>query len=314
MNRKAIVIPFLLLISMSLGACGLSTAQTDATIKFADAATQFGNVTSTELGYMRDQTVAMNTAFYRIPDLPTKDRAANSSEEIGVPADIDAEGYKNLAQYFASDWYPVFLSGPVAMSAYGSAITSMLNADNSNQIKQASDNLAAALKAIPDSPVSAASSAAISGLSQQLTEWLLADMKAHAIRAVVDNANMAVDEICSKVGTDFMAKSDAKSLPWRFSETAKLLYASSEQGLKNHKTQPQPRADSLSGFILAQSALDNVNTTFPKIVEASKTCGSANTALVEALHNRSYNIKDIENFFQQAKELYTNVKGLAATQ
>lgn len=311
-----IFVPVVLALSLGVGGCGLTSTQTEATLKFADAAAQFGNATAAELVKMHDQTVAMNTALYRVPDLPLKDRIDSTTHaEIKpiVQDDIDTGEYKNLAEYFASDWYSTFVSGPVAMAAYGGAITSMMNADNSAQVKQASDNLAAALKAIPGSPVASASSAAISGLSQQLTDWWLADMKAHAIRSVVQSANQAVTEICKKVGADFTANPQINSLPWRFRETARQLYAAAEQGMLNNKALPEARSDSLAGFVLAKSNLDGAKTVFPQIVEASNKCVAANAALVKALSNSEYSIKDIEDFFQQAKGLYTNAKTLVGS-
>jgi hypothetical protein len=312
-----IIVPVLLALSVSVSACGLTSGQTDATLKFADAATQFGNAASTELVKMRDQTVAMNTALYRVPDLPLADRRDNSTRTVTKPivqADIETGQYKNLADYFASDWYATFLSGPIAIAAYGDAITSMMKADNSAEVKAASDNLAAALKAIPASPVANASSAAISGLSQQLTEWWLAEMKAHAVRSVAQSANEAIAEICSKVADDFAARPSAKNLPWRYRETARQLYVAGEQGMRNNKSFPQARSDSLAAFVLAKSNLDDAKTVFPKIVEAGNKCVVANAALVKALSNNEYSIRDIEDFFQQAKGLYTNVKTLTGNQ
>jgi hypothetical protein len=251
----------------------------------------------------------MNTALYRIPDLPQESRKVGDKViEPVVQKYINEEEYKNLAEYFKSEWYSVFLSGPISMKAYGTAITNMMNADNSSQIKQASDNLAAALKAIPTSPLAKASSTVISGLSQQLTEWVLAEMKAHAIRSVVQSANQAVAEICGKVGADFSQNPEVKSLPWRFGETAKVLSSTAEQGMKNNKAVPQVRSDSLAGFSLAQSNLEDTKTVFPEIVTASKQCIAANTALVNALSNKAYSVKDIEDFFEQAQKFYNNPK------
>ena len=304
----------LLGIATCISGCGLTLAQRDATLKFANAAARFGDMTSSELVRMRDQTVLMNTALYRIPDLPKEsrmDQDTHKETEPLVQVNIDQGEYKHLADYFESTWYSILLSGPIAMKAYGIAITNMMNADNSVQIKDASDNLAAALRAIPGSPIANASSKAISGLSQQLTEWVLADMKAHAIRSVVQSANEVVAQICGKIGADFSVIPDIKNLPWRFRETSRLLYTAAEQGMKNNKAVPLARSDSLAGFAIAQSNLEYVKAVFPQIVTASKQCVAANTALVDALNNKVYSVKDIEDFSGQVINVYEYLKTLA---
>ena len=306
--RRIPLISFALMIAALTSACGLNAAQRNATSLFASASTDFGDATATELVKMHDQTIAMNGALYGLPDLKAPPGSGKTKEPQLAEKLIDDGKYNNLAEAFSSDWYAIYLSGPVAMKAYGTAITKMMNADNSEQIKKASDDLAAALKAIPNSPAGNASAAAISAISQQLTEWVLDDMKAHAIRDVVQYAKDAVTEICSQVAVDFRADPNAKNLPWRYRETARLLYASSETSLKQSKSDYQKRKASLDAFLLAKDNLADIDDTYPKIAEASIKCQSANTALVASLSDQTYSIKDIQDFYNQVKGIYQNVK------
>jgi hypothetical protein len=63
----------LLAATLQLSACvGLTVNQTQATLKFASAATDLGTASSNELTKMHDETIAMNIAMYRLPDLPTE--------------------------------------------------------------------------------------------------------------------------------------------------------------------------------------------------------------------------------------------------
>src|SRR5271154_3489750 len=63
--------------------CGLTDEQKQATAKFADAATKFGQTTSDELIKMRDQTVVMNVALYRVPDLKSKGEDVECQKSSG---------------------------------------------------------------------------------------------------------------------------------------------------------------------------------------------------------------------------------------
>ena len=108
--------------------------------------------------------------------------------------------YDNLARDFSGDWYATFLSSQRVMKAYGSALTDIINADNKDEIKKSSDDLLAALQAIPESPAANAHADAISGLAQQLRELLFDHMKAYAIRSVVDSTKNTVPMICRTVG------------------------------------------------------------------------------------------------------------------
>src|SRR5712664_3587669 len=116
-RHLSIIVAFILCVT----GCGLTDAQKEATGKFADAATKFGDASSDELVKMRDQTVAMNTALYRVPDLQKKDLAPGQ-EPIAV-AYINRREYQKLAGDFSGEWYATFISGPQAMKAYGTALT-----------------------------------------------------------------------------------------------------------------------------------------------------------------------------------------------
>jgi len=291
---------------LCLTGCGLTHAQKEATAKFADAATKFGEASSDELVKMRDQTVAMNTALYRVPDLQKKD-LAEGQEPIAI-AYINKKEYEKLAGDFSGDWYNTFISGPQAMKAYGATLTDILNADNKEQVKKSSDALASALKAIPGSPAGNASSAAISALAQQLTEMYLDSMKAHAIKSIVASTKDAVPTICDTVGRNF--QTSGEGFAFRFKDTAMVLSTSSETGMAEHKEDRLSRSDSLSGYLLAKENLDEVNRAFPKVQESSAACTAANAALLNALQNATYDMKDIENFFDEARTAATNIKSL----
>jgi len=261
MHNWATKWPLLFLIAaIGVGGCGLTAAQRDTTLKFADAATQFGDASSNELVKMRDQTIAMNVALYGVPDLP-KEYLADNAQPIVVAyiEQCKKKGqpceYKNLAGDFSGDWYRTFLSGPRAMKAYGSALTDIMKADNKDQVKKSADKLAAALKAIPGSPVANASANAISGLSQQLTEMLLAEMKAHAIRSVVTSTKDAVPTICAGVGDNFLLATGHEkakdNFAFRFQTTARNLAAASEMGMRLHPSDRLVRSDSLAAYTLA---------------------------------------------------------------
>jgi hypothetical protein len=309
----------LLLLALCVSGCGLTAAQRDATSKFADAATKFGDASSTELVKMKDQTIAMNVALYRVPDLPKKYLAPNtdpiiltyisSCGEKGQPCE-----YKNLAGDFSGDWYVTFLSGPQAMKAYGTALTGIMNADNKDQIKKSSDALAAALKAIPGSPVANASSDAISAIAQQLTEWFLDDMKAHAIRSVVAATKDAGPVICGTVRDNFFLATGTQTpkdnFAFRFQTTARILAATSETAISLNPRDRLARSDSLNAYLLGEQNLDEAGTTFPQIEKSSSACIAANTALENALQNTTFEIKDIEDFYASAQQATSNIKSL----
>lgn len=54
--------------SLTVGA-GLTAEQSQATLTFDSAATNLASVASNELSRMRDETMSMNIAMYRLPDL-----------------------------------------------------------------------------------------------------------------------------------------------------------------------------------------------------------------------------------------------------
>jgi hypothetical protein len=301
----------LLFLLLCVSGCGLTAAQRDATAKFADAATKFGDASSTELQKMRDQNVAMNVALFRVPDLAIKDPVA----VVDIECRTQQHCIKNLAGDFSGDWYTTFLSGPLAIKAYGAALTNILNADNEDQVKKSSDELAAALKAIPGSPLGNVSSDAISALSQQLTEMVLDNMKAHAIRSVVESVRTQVPTVCGKVSEQFAltrpnGEPVTDSFAFRFEDTAFVLASTSKQAITSNPRDPRIRSDGLSGYLLAQQNLSEAATAFPVIEKSGDACVTANSALSNALQNTTYELKDLENFYSAAQQLDANINAL----
>ena len=305
----------ILALTLCVTSCGLTDQQKQATAKFADAATKFGQTTSDELIKMRDQTVAMNVALYRVPDLKSKDEDVECQKKSGEKEseprkpiaiyNIEKGKYENPAGDFSGKWYETFISGPQAMKAYGIALTDILNADNKEQVKKSSDALAAALKAIPGSPAGNASADAISALAQQLTEMYLESMKAHAIKSIVESTKDAVPAICNQVRENFTASGD--NFEFRFQDTAIILSSASETAMWQNCRDRVARSDSLNGYLLAKPNLDEVDNVFPAIAQSSAACVKANAAVIGALQNTSYDMNDIKGFFNAAQTLRTNI-------
>ncbi|HLW69846.1 MAG TPA: hypothetical protein VKS22_04405 [Candidatus Binataceae bacterium] len=313
---------FLLLAVLGVSGCGLTANQRAATTKFADAATAFGDASANELTKMRDQTVAMNLALYRIPDPPSTKANPNESAAVAYIEHCKKVGhavvsagatekpceYDNLAADFSGDWFETFLSGPQVMKAYGAALSGIMNADSKDDIKKSSDDLAAALQAIPGSPAANASADAISDLAQQLTELILDNMKAHAIHAVVESTKNTVPIICKTVGDNFSLERDG--FAFRFRNTAAQLAIASGQAINANPRDRLARSDSLSGYLLARQNLEEVDTAFPEIQKSAAACVAANTALVNALQNTTFNRHDIEEFYAAALTAASNVGSL----
>jgi hypothetical protein len=301
----------LLLVCLPLAGCiGLTAAQKDATLKFASVATDLGTASSSELTKMHDETIVMNVAMYRLPDLSIENR------QPIIVTEIANRDYENLASRFAGNWYDVFSAGPQALKAYGEALTAIINADNSTKVKQSADSLAAALKAIPGSPITAATQSAVSALSAQLTEWALASMKSHAVHTIVIKYDADVATVCKLIGDNFFIAPPGQHQPDNFAEDfqaiAQTLVASSKTAMDLHPNDRLIRSDSLSSWMTAQQHLTEVKTVFPTIVKTSAACASANAALVKALGNDAVSLKDIEAFYADGKQLQSSIKTLSA--
>jgi hypothetical protein len=320
MNHHKCMLNILVLAAMlQFSACaGLTVAQTQATLKFASAATELGSASSSELAKMHDDTITMNIAMYRLPDLPAADNPVNPKTQKREPivvTEIRNGEYNNLGSRFAGNWYEVFSSGPQALSAYGQALTAIINADNSAKVKQSTDSLAAALKAIPKSPISNATQSAVSSLSAELTEWALANMKAHAIRTIVRTYDTDVAIVCGLIGDNFTIAAVGQHQPDNFAAdfqaVAQTLAASSKTAMDLHSEDRQIRSDSLASWLTAQQNLSEAKTVFPTIIKASGGCTSANAALVRVLSEDRFGLKDIEIFYTDAKQVQSSVRTLS---
>jgi hypothetical protein len=307
---------------LSLTACaGLTATQNDATTKYATALSSLGDAASTELIKMHDQTVAMNIAVYRLPDLPPQYIEADPTTGKKVPvvqAEIANGEYAKLSGRFTGDWYDTFSSGPQALKAYGQALTDILKADNTSDIKKSSDSLAASLKTIPHASMSGGPiQSAISGLSQELTELAVGAMKAHAIRKIITASHAEVDTVCARIGYEFTLVPSTEHQNDNFAAdyraTAQMLVASSTTAMSLHPADREIRSDALSAWTIANQSLTETTTVIPNIVKSSDSCKAANAVLLKTLDDSKVSLKDIQEFFSQSKQASSDAKTSSCT-
>jgi hypothetical protein len=233
-----------------------------------------------------------------------------------VQVEIKAGEYGKLSGRFAGDWYETFSSGPQALKAYGQALTDIMKADNTTQIKQSSDSLAASLKAIPGAPLSTTAQSAISSLSQELAEFAVAAMKAHAIKKILAASHDEVNTVCDRIGYEFtltpVGQHQNDNFAADFRSTAQVLVISSKVAMDLHPGDREIRSDALSIWLTANQSLTETTTVIPGILKSSGSCKTANDAVVKTLNDPTPSLKDIEDFYAQGKQLDSTIKTLSS--
>ena len=315
MNRRITGSLWCVLLLLSVSGCGLTAAQRDAASKFAAAATKFGDASSTELQKMKDQTVAMNEALYRIPDVPGISGVGANLQTCSPPEQNC--GFQHLADGYSETKYTDVLRGSQKLKTYGTTLTAILKANNSDEVNKATDSVGATLKdlpkVVPGTSLGDAASTAVTKAFQFFEKLYLDRIKARAIRKAegVMAQNNAVPIICGYIGNEFDAAAnngEPTTFGARFASTAGNLMKVSAVAIKSNPRDRLIRSDGVSTYQLGQQNLEETRTTFLAIRKSADACIKADAAFQLALQNNSFSLEDIENFFSAAQEASSNAK------
>ncbi|PYN85491.1 MAG: hypothetical protein DMD87_23230 [Candidatus Rokuibacteriota bacterium] len=274
-----------------LAGCALSAKQRAAVGQFGDSATTFGDVTSSELKAMRDDTIKMTTARLLLG-------GRSSDPNLGDPTTLD-RGFELKRVETVS-------GATRGLAAYGKSLAALVDDTQSAQLKAASNEFVASLGRVPaareklsDKQLEAIGTA-VQEVGGLWVEW----KRKQALTTIVKATRGAVDQLCDLLARDFDPRTGWVAQQLLVIEAP--LVGQASDALAGARTY-NDRKTVMDAFRLAQSSRMRRTEVVARVSEAAKAMKKANDALAQAVEDSAWSTQDIQSFAERARSLQTAV-------
>jgi hypothetical protein len=275
-----------------LGGCALSANQKAAVSQFSDSATTLGNVSSSELKAMRDDTIKMTTERLLLG-------GRSSDPNLGDPTSLD--------RGFELKRVETISGATRALAAYGKSLAALVDDTQSAELKAASNEFVASLGRVPaakeklsDKQLEAIGTA-VQEVGGLWVEW----KRKQALTTIVKESRQAVDQLCDLLARDFDPRTGWVAQQLLVIEAP--LVGQASDALASARTYTD-RKTTLEAFRLAQSSRMRRTEVVTRVADAAKAMKKANDSLVQAAENAAWSTQDIQSFAERARSLQSAVK------
>jgi hypothetical protein len=272
--------------------CALTAQQKAAVSQFSDSATTLGDVSSSELKVMRDETIKMTTERLL---LGGKSKDPNLGDQTSLDRGFEVTRVETVS------------GATRALAAYGKSLAALVDDTQSADLKAASNEFVASLGRVPaakdklsDKQLEAIGTA-VQEVGGLLVEW----KRKQALTTIVRESRQAVDQLCDLLARDFDPQRGWVAQQLLVVEAP--LVGAATDALFNARTY-NDRKTTLEAFRLAQGSRMRRTEVVKRVADTAKAMKKANEALAQAVENSAWSIQDIQSFAERARSLQTAVK------
>lgn len=278
-------------VAILAGCAGLTAEQKAAVSQFSGAAVTLGEVTSSELTVMRDNTIRMNTERLL---LGGKSKHPNLGDQSSLDRGFEVERVETVS------------GATRALAAYGKSLAALVDDTQSADLKAASNELVANLGRVPMAKdhLSDKQLQTIGTVVEEVSGLWIEWKRKEAVATIVENAKGAVETLCDLLIRDFDLKTGWIALQLQVIESP--LMAEATNALYDGRTY-NDRKTALEAFRLAHNSRMSRTQVLQRVTEAASAMKAANRALVAAIENKEWSFQDIQDFAQKAMSLQTAV-------
>jgi hypothetical protein len=280
--------PALLVLALTLSACGLTATQRGAVRNFSQATAAFGEVSAGELARMRDATIRMNAARAEL---------APPGETVGP-----------LEGAFTADAVAVRAQAAGTLAAYGELLQALVDDTQEQELATASDRFVASVRGLGKyQTLSEAQLASIGKLVQIGGRLVVEAMKKKALERIVPEADPQVAVLCDLFAADF--DPDGARLGTQFLLAADLLRTDAGTVMRRARD-PERRAAATAAYRLAIESQARRDAVLARASAAAGELKAANHALAGAIASDAITREDLEQYAATVQALVETIKVL----
>lgn len=275
-----------------LAGCALTATQKAAVSQFSESAATLGDVTSSELGAMRDGTVKMTIERLL---LGGKSKDPNLGDQTSLDRGFDLKRVETVS------------GAARALAAYGKSLGALVDGTQSAELKAASNEFVASLGRVPTAKehFSDQQLEAIGTVIQDVGGFWIEWKRKQAVTTIVKESKNAVEHLCDLLIRDF--DPDKGWVAFQLQVVEDPLVAEATNGLYDGRTY-NDRKIALDAFRLAHESRMRRTEVLKRITDGAAAMRKANNALAQAVANSTWSFQDIQDFAQKARSLQVAVK------
>ena len=281
----------------TLPACTALTANQKAAVsQFSASATTLGDVTSSELKGMRDDTIKMTTERLLLGGV-------SSNPNLADPTTLD--------RGFELKRIETVSGATRALAAYGKSLAALVDDTQSAELKAASNDFVASLGRVPQAKekLSDKQLEAIGTAVQEVGGLWVEWKRKQALTTIVKESRGAVDQLCDLLARDFDPRTGWVAQQLLVVEAP--LVGQAADALASARTY-NDRKNTLEAFRLAQSSRMRRTEVVTRVADTAKAMKKANDTLAQAVDNAAWSVQDIQSFAERARSLQTAVKTIVS--
>jgi hypothetical protein len=282
----------LVLLLGTFAGCALTAKQKAAVSQFSGSAATLGDVTSSQLIAMRDDTVKMTLERLL---LGGKSKDPNLGDQTSLDRGFDVERVETVS------------GATQALAAYGKSLAALVDDTQSAELKAASNEFVASLGRVPTAKehLSDEQLGAIGTAVQEVGGLWIESKRKQAVTTIVNNSKDAVEHLCDLLVRDFDPDKGWVAIQLQVIEDP--LMAEATNGLYDGQTY-NDRKIALEAFRLAHDSQMRRTQVLGRVTDAATAMKKANSVLANAIANSAWSFEDIQDFAQKARSLQMAVK------
>ncbi len=285
------LLTIIILLSTFTG-CALTAKQKAAVSQFSSSASTLGDVTSSQLVAMRDNTVKMTVERLL---LGGKSKDPNLGDQTSLDRGFDLERVETVS------------SATRALAGYGKSLAALVDDTQSAELKAASNEFVASLGRVPQAKerLNGEQLQAIGTVVETVGGLWIEKKRREAVTTIVNNSKDAVEYLCDLLIRDFDPNKGWVGMQLQVIEDP--LMAVATNALYDGRTYSD-RKIALEAFRLAHDSRMNRTQVLSRVTKAATAMKKANSALVNAIADSAWSFDDIQDFAQKAQSLQMAVK------
>jgi len=272
--------------------CALTAKQKVAVRQFGGSAATLGDVTSSELRAMRDDTVKMTIERLL---LGGESKDPNLGDQTSLDRGFEVKRIETVS------------GATRALAAYGKSLEALVDDMQSAELITASNEFVASLGRVPTmkEQLSDKQLESIGTVIQDVGGFWIEWKRKQAITTIVKESQNAVEHLCDLLIRDF--DPDKGWVAKQLQIVEDPLMAEATNALKDGRTY-NDRKIALEAFQFAHGSRMRRTEVLKRVIDSATAMKKANGTLVQAVTNSAWSFQDIQDFAQKSYSLQTAVK------
>jgi len=293
----------LLVVTILLQGCGLTSAQRKEIQIFGQAASTLGASSADQFIAGRENVIDMKR--YR---LAIEKTVLNTYQPDGA---ITARDYyyskkMNLDAGLDKKDIDIRVAAVNLLEQYGKLLVAFTTDSHEKELKDSADKFAKSVGNFPHNPMTDDEIKGLGQIVSTIGGFLVEHQKKEALEKVVPKVSPLIEKICDSLEKDFDLRENG--IYSNINTVQDRLASVAIEGLKLPGDSLSDRLLLIDGFALAEKSKDILTTTSSQILKSISSLRKANGKLPDVIKSNKIGLQDIKQFGEDVADLSKGIK------